>query len=103
MTDALLRRCRIVLGAPLRAAASGLAGYFRQNSLLLQKRQRRLRVSETVSLGEKRSLSIVEVDGQAFLIGSSGANIALLATLTLPDRLPFECVLEESLHRSEAR
>ena len=48
---------------------------------VLQGKSRRLRVSETVSLGEKRFLSIVEVDGQAFLVGGSSVNVALLASL----------------------
>lgn len=42
---------------------------------------RRLRVSETVSLGDKRFLSIVQVDGAQFLIGCSTGNLQLLATL----------------------
>jgi hypothetical protein len=42
---------------------------------------RRLRVTETVSLGEKRSVSIVQVDGAQFLIGSSASSVQLLAVL----------------------
>ena len=42
---------------------------------------RRLRVAETISLGEKRSVSIVQVDGAQYLIGSSVNSVQLLAVL----------------------
>lgn len=42
---------------------------------------RRLRVTETVSLGEKRFLSIVQVDKAQFLIGTSATSVQLLANL----------------------
>lgn len=70
---------------------------------LLKKRQRRLRVSETLSLGDKRFVSILEVDGQSFLVGGSGAGIALLASLATEQVPPFESVLRDSLQRGEVR
>jgi flagellar biogenesis protein FliO len=42
---------------------------------------RRLRVAETVSLGEKRFVSILQVDGEQFLVGGSSSNVVLLAKL----------------------
>ncbi len=48
---------------------------------LLQVKPRRLRVAETVSLGEKRFVSIVEVDGRSLLIGGGSAGVALLQQL----------------------
>jgi hypothetical protein len=42
---------------------------------------RRLRVIETVSLGEKRFISIVEVDGERLLIGGGGEGVRLLKSL----------------------
>lgn len=42
---------------------------------------RRLRVAETVSLGEKRFVSILEVDGEQILVGGSTSNIVLLAKM----------------------
>ncbi len=42
---------------------------------------KRLRVAETISLGEKRTLSIVTVDGSQYLIGSSAAGVQLLTKL----------------------
>jgi flagellar biogenesis protein FliO len=42
---------------------------------------RRLQVATTVSLGEKRFLAVIHVDGAEFLIGGGATNVALLAQL----------------------
>jgi hypothetical protein len=42
---------------------------------------KRLRVAETVSLGEKRFVALVSVEGREFLIGSSSSGVSLLAQL----------------------
>jgi hypothetical protein len=42
---------------------------------------KRLRVAETVSLGEKRFVSIVCVEGREYLIGGGSSGISLLAQL----------------------
>ena len=42
---------------------------------------RRLRVCETLSLGERRFLAIIEFDRQEFLVGGSGNSLELLARL----------------------
>jgi flagellar biogenesis protein FliO len=45
-----------------------------------------LKVAETVSLGEKRFVTILQVDGEQFLVGGSPSNIVLLARLEVkPD------------------
>lgn len=49
--------------------------------VLTHRVSRRLKVAETVSLGEKRFVSIVQVDGEQFLVGGSSSNIVLLAKL----------------------
>jgi flagellar biogenesis protein FliO len=46
-----------------------------------QSSMRRLRVAETISLGEKRFVSIVQVDGAQYLIGGAAGNVSLLAVL----------------------
>jgi len=43
---------------------------------------KRLRVSETVSLGEKRFVALVTVEGREFLIGGGSAGVSLLAQLS---------------------
>ncbi len=96
----------------LRGLTESTWNYLQQNQALpaLRKRPRRLRVSETVSLGDKRSVYLLEVDGRSLLIGSSGASIALLAHLS-PSKAPeqeqepagFAGVLRQSLERDEVR
>lgn len=51
----------------------------RQNRLV--RKDRRLRVSETVSLGDKRFISLVEVDGRSYLIGGGAGGVNLLTAL----------------------
>lgn len=55
-------------------------------------RQRRLRVTETVSLGEKRFVSIVSVDGVEYLVGGGTSTVSLLTALpkaVSPHQAPF--------------
>jgi len=54
-----------------------------------------LRVAASVSLGEKRFIAVVQVDGLQFLIGGGAANVALLAHLN--GRESFEGMLKETL------
>lgn len=46
-----------------------------------QRPVKKLRVSETVSLGEKRFVAILQVDDRKYLIGGGASNVALLASL----------------------
>lgn len=68
-----------VLGVRLLAGWQWLQKHGRLK--VLQSKGRRLRVSETVSLGEKRFVSIVEVDGTSYLIGGGTAGVSLLTQL----------------------
>jgi len=47
----------------------------------MRRRERLLRISETLSLGERRFLAIVQVDRERFLISGTGQHIALLQKL----------------------
>lgn len=42
---------------------------------------KRLQITETVALGEKRFVAILSVEGQEFLIGGSASSVSLLAPL----------------------
>lgn len=42
---------------------------------------RRLRVCETLPLGERRFLAIIEFDRHEFLVGGTGSSLVLLARL----------------------
>jgi flagellar biogenesis protein FliO len=44
-----------------------------------RRREKRLRLRETLSLGEKRFLAVVQFDQQEFLVGGTGSSLALLA------------------------
>src|ERR1700733_1695599 len=56
---------------------------------------RRLRVAETVSLGEKRFVAVVQVDGRHFLLAGGPTNIVLLAQLDAKEN--FGEVLKKTL------
>jgi hypothetical protein len=79
----------------------GQTGFFARAWEWLQSRpssrsdSRRLRVADTVSLGEKRFVAVVQVAGRDFLIAGGPSNIALLAQLDPKE--PFEEVLHRSM------
>jgi hypothetical protein len=56
---------------------------------------RRLQVAATVSLGEKRFVAVIQIDGLQFLIGGGASNIALLAQLD--GKGAFGHLLKESM------
>jgi len=49
--------------------------------MAMRRRQKKLHLRETLSLGEKRFLAVVEFERHAFLVGGTGSSIALLARL----------------------
>lgn len=51
------------------------------NDAYVQKAKKRLCVAETVSLGEKRFVALLKVDGQEFLIGGGSTGVSVLAML----------------------
>jgi hypothetical protein len=52
-----------------------------QKKGIQQLSSKRLRVSETVALGEKRFVSILKIDGMEILVGSAAGQVSLLAIL----------------------
>jgi flagellar biogenesis protein FliO len=74
----------------LQALVREAAALFQKSPLsriVIRKRERRLRLCETVSLGEKRIVAVVQCGHQQFLVGCAGSSIELLATLQ-PARPP---------------
>ncbi|MGD0797079.1 MAG: flagellar biosynthetic protein FliO [Acidobacteriaceae bacterium] len=64
------------------AGPSGLARAFSWlQSKYAMTATKRLRVAETVSLGEKRFVALVCVEGREFLVGGGSAGVLLLAQL----------------------
>ncbi len=78
-------RCGSLWAAVARMFAALTAHVANVHKGLKQHRSvRRLRLSETLSLGEKRFLAVVQFQQQEFLVGGTGNSIALLARLDAP-------------------
>lgn len=56
---------------------------------------KRLHVAASVSLGEKRFVAVIQVDGLQFLVGGGASNVSLLAQLKGNDS--FGEVLQETI------
>jgi hypothetical protein len=54
---------------------------FMRRQLASRHSRKRLRVCESVSLGEKRFVAVIEVDGEQFLVGGASSSVATLARL----------------------
>ena len=52
-----------------------------KGKISVQRRERKLRLCETLSLGERRFLAVVMVEEHKFLVGGGGNSVALLAQL----------------------
>jgi len=50
--------------------------------------KKRLRVCESVSLGEKRFVALIQVDGERFLVGGSSGSLSTLAHLEEQESFP---------------
>ena len=50
-------------------------------ALRIRHAQRRLRLCESLSLGEKRLVAVIQFEGQQFLVGGSAHSVNLLARL----------------------
>lgn len=50
--------------------------------------KKRLRVCESVSLGEKRFVAVIQVDGDEFLVGGAANSVCTLARLQGPQEFP---------------
>jgi hypothetical protein len=59
----------------------------RAGQVRVRQNQRRLRVCETVPLGEKRFIAVIQVDDKQFLVGGALNSVSLLAQLDKPDNL----------------
>jgi Flagellar biosynthesis protein, FliO len=57
--------------------------------------KKRLRVCETVPLGEKRFIAVIQVDDKQFLLGGSSNSVSLLAQLDKPAE--FSTVLQSRI------
>jgi flagellar biogenesis protein FliO len=76
-----------------RPLASGLVGHLQHllakmatqaRKIQVRQSRKRLRVCESVGLGEKRFVAVIQVDDQQFLLGGSSSSVSLLAQLDKP-------------------
>jgi flagellar biogenesis protein FliO len=69
----------------------------------IARRERRLRLCETVSLGERRMVALIQLDDQPLLVGVTGNSITLL-TQPAPcaSVVPPACDFRETLRASGA-
>jgi len=72
---------------PLAAVLKSLDSLMTQGWSWMQQKMRasrgkkRLRVCESVSLGEKRFVAVIQIDGEQFLVGGSASSVSTLAHL----------------------
>ena len=91
---------------PLRVPSnvSGLiskAWYWMRNQQMARSNSKRLRVTDTISLGEKRFAAVIQFDGQQYLVGGGGTNMSLLAQLN--GVASFEDLLKGTLTAPNAK
>ncbi len=93
---------RIRAMAPKRLTARPLAGawaWLKRNYPAPS--TKRLRVAETVSLGEKRFVALLAVDGREYLIGGGTSGVSLLTPIRKPRR-PKKSVKPSSVAADES-
>ena len=56
----------------------------RAGQVRVRQNRKRLRVCETVPLGEKRFVAVIQVDDKQFLVGGAANSVSLLAQLDKP-------------------
>jgi flagellar biogenesis protein FliO len=65
------------------------------------RRERRLQLCETVSLGERRLVALIQLDNQPLLVGVTGSSITLLAQpVSCPSPTPPASDFREALRAS---
>jgi flagellar biogenesis protein FliO len=71
-----------------------------QQKFSVQRTRKRLRVCESVSLGEKRFVAVIQVDGEQFLVGGSSNSVSTLARLDRKNFADVYRACEQDLSRA---
>jgi flagellar biogenesis protein FliO len=89
--------------APLQGSVGLLSTLWRwiQARQIGKSNTKRLQVTSSVSLGEKRFVAVVQVDGQQFLVGGGATGVSLLAQLEKKES--FGEVLQETATAPEKK
>jgi len=88
--EPILERPSVIVSRSTDSWAEKLALIFREKWTWLVTRigvrrgRKRLRVCESVSLGEKRFVAVIQVDGEEFLVGGASNSVSTLARLERP-------------------
>lgn len=70
-------------GSRLQVALKAARGWLRK--IQIRQNNKRLRVCETVPLGERRFIAVIQVDNKQFLVGGAPNSVSLLAQLDKAD------------------
>jgi flagellar biogenesis protein FliO len=70
----------------VRKISSGVAWILR--NVKVQQTRKTLRVCESVSMGERRFVAVIQVDNQRFLIGGGTGSVSLLSRLPESSKAP---------------
>jgi flagellar biogenesis protein FliO len=62
---------------------------------VVRSNSKRLQLAETISLGEKRFVAVIRVDGREFLVGGGATSVTLLTQLDI--RQSFDNLLTETM------
>ncbi len=63
----------------LKVRGQAIADWYR--SFNKTRAERRLRMCDTLSLGDRRFVALIELDGEKFLVGGGATSVALLASV----------------------
>lgn len=85
-----------VIGKPNVFDVASKIGSWIKSHVKIQANKKRLRVCESVSLGEKRFIAVVQLDGKEFLVGGAPNSLSLLANVGKNANATFAEVLNES-------
>lgn len=87
-------------GTPLERILHFVVAALRQVSAGLKtpRKPKAMRLCETISLGEKRFLAIVQVDEERILIGGSASSVALLSRLSEKEQFSALLLQRQSVH-----
>ena len=83
----------LTLAAKVAIAALERGSSWAAGVVKIRQAKKRLRLCDTLSLGEKRFIAVVQIDGEQFLVGGSSTSISMLAQLQAPT---FSSVLKQS-------
>ena len=93
---------RMLIGSLAVLGLLGLWAWFMRRGMLTKRTNGTVTIETAVSLGERRSLVIVAVEGRRFLIGLTPASVSLVTSLE-PRTAGFDHALERASQQETAK